>query len=145
MVEDAKRLGRKTGAGWYDYEDGRRTPAPAVEALIRDASAEAGIARRKVPAAEIRRRALAAMVQEATLLLEEGIAARPSDIDLVLVHGYGFPRWEGGPLHRADVEGASAVAATIDDLAAEDSRTWRVPGLLRRLAETNGRFADLGR
>ena len=141
MVEEAKRLGRKTGAGWYDYADGKVTPAPAVEALIRNALFEAGIRRRIVPEAEIRRRALAAMVQEATHLLEEGIAARPSDIDLVLVHGCAFPRWKGGPMHWADVEGPKVVAATIAGFAVRDPRTWHVPPLLRRLAAEGGRFA----
>ena len=143
MVEEAKRLGRKSGAGWYDYTDGKAAPSPAVEALIRDASQTAGIDRRAVGQGEIRRRALAAMVQEATRLLEEGIAARPSDVDLVLVHGYGFPRWRGGPMHWADAEGLKLVAATIDGLAVKDPRTWRVPPLLRRLAAEGGRFADL--
>jgi len=143
MVEEAKRLGRKSGAGWYDYAGGKASPSAAVEALIRDASQTAGIGRRAVGEGEIRRRALAAMVQEATRLIEEGIAARPSDVDLVLVHGYGFPRWRGGPMHWADAEGLKLVAATIDGLAVKDPRTWRVPPLLRRLAAEGGRFADM--
>jgi len=142
MVEEAKRLGRKTGAGWYDYVDGEGRPSPAVETLLRDASSEAGVRRRVVPEAEIRRRALCAMVQEASRLLEEGIAARPSDVDLVLVHGYGFPRWRGGPMHWADAEGLKVVAATIDGFAVKDPRTWHVPALLRALAAGGGRFAD---
>jgi 3-hydroxyacyl-CoA dehydrogenase len=142
MVEGAKRLGRKAGAGWYDYADGEGKPSPEVEALIRAASAEAGLRRRTVPEGEIRRRALGAMVQEATRLLDEGIAARPSDVDLVLVHGYGFPRWRGGPMHWADAEGLRVVAATIDGFAVKDPRTWQVPALLRALAAAGGRFAD---
>ncbi len=143
MVEKAKRLGRKTGAGWYDYDGGKASPSPVVEALVRAASGEAGIARRAVSDAEIRRRAVVAMVQEAARLLDEGIAARPADVDLVLVHGYGFPRWRGGPMHWADAEGLKIVAATIDGYALNDPRTWRTPPLLRRLAAAGGSFAGL--
>ena len=144
MVENARRLGRKTGAGWYDYADGKAAPSPVVERLIREVSAGAGIRRRSIGAEEIQRRALAAMVQEATRLLEEGIAARPSDVDLVLIHGYGFPRWRGGPLYWADAEDLRVVAATIDGYAVRDHRTWHVPALLRRLAAERSSFAEFG-
>jgi 3-hydroxyacyl-CoA dehydrogenase len=140
MVEQAKRLGRKTGAGWYDYVDGKATPSPTVEALILDEARAEGVTRRTVGAEEIRDRALCAMVQEATRLLEEGIAARPGDVDLVLIHGYGFPRWQGGPLHWADARGLPEVVALIDGFAAEDPRTWSTPALLRRLAAEGGAF-----
>lgn len=145
MVEEAKRLGRKVGAGWFDYAEGKGRPAPAVEALIVETAAAEGVARRVVPAEEIQARALCAMVQEATLLLEEGIAARPSDVDLVLIHGYGFPRWRGGPLHWADAQGLPEVVAMIEGFAAVDPRTWRVPALLRRLAAEGGSFEALGK
>ncbi|WP_290751135.1 3-hydroxyacyl-CoA dehydrogenase NAD-binding domain-containing protein [Amaricoccus sp.] len=142
MVEEARRLGRKSGAGWYDYAGGRPAPAPAVEALILDVAAQAGVARRPVGAAEIRDRALAAMVQEAARLLEEGIAARASDVDLVLIHGYGFPRWRGGPLHWAEAKGLPEVVGMIDGLAAGDPRTWQAPPLLRRFAAEGRGFAS---
>jgi 3-hydroxyacyl-CoA dehydrogenase len=94
----AGRLGRKTGAGWYRYEEGRKTADPAVVALVEKARAERGALAHPLSRDEIQDRALAAIVNEALLVLEDGIAARPSDIDLVLVNGYGFPRHLGGPL-----------------------------------------------
>lgn len=99
---EAGRLGRKTGSGYYRYdESGKLQPDEQVEALIVAASAEKGIVRRSLDAGEIQRRALAAIVNEAGLVLEEGVAFRPGDVDVVMVNGYGFPRWTGGPLYWA--------------------------------------------
>lgn len=95
------RLGRKTGAGWYRYEGGRRVPDPAVAALVEKARAERGSRPRPLSREEIQRRAMAAIVDEARLVLENNIAARASDIDLVLTYGYGFPKHRGGPLYWA--------------------------------------------
>jgi 3-hydroxyacyl-CoA dehydrogenase len=94
------RLGRKTGCGYYSYADGKRsgTTDDVVHGIIAQASAVRGITRRNLPAEEIQRRALMAMASEAALLLAEGVAARPGDVDVVLVHGYGFPRAQGGPV-----------------------------------------------
>ena len=93
------RLGRKTGAGYYAYPDGKPAPASdaTVRAIIEQASARRGLTRQSLSTDAIRRRVLLAMVNEAALLLAEGVASRPSDVDVVLVQGYGFPRWEGGP------------------------------------------------
>lgn len=92
------RLGRKVGAGYYGYAEngGKRTPAPEVRAIIERERQAKGVVPRVITVEEIQRRALMAMANEAALLLEEGVAERASDIDLVLVNGYGFPRWEGG-------------------------------------------------
>lgn len=97
------RVGRKSGAGYYTYTDGRQDAVTdaTVRGLIEAASTRRGVARRTLEAADIQRRALLAMVNEAALLLDEGVAQRASDIDVVLVNGYGFPRWEGGPVHWA--------------------------------------------
>ncbi|WP_434615675.1 3-hydroxyacyl-CoA dehydrogenase NAD-binding domain-containing protein [Azospirillum sp. B2RO_4] len=116
---EAGRLGRKTGAGYYRYADGGRgrQPDPAVRDLIDGASAEKGIARRTLDDDEIRRRALLAMMNEAAHLLAEGVAARPEDVDLVLVNGYGFPRWEGGPVFLARELGREALERDLDWLA----------------------------
>src|SRR5690606_20324040 len=99
---EMERLGRKTGAGYYDYDEkGRPQRSAVVEDVIVMASDAKGIERRSLDAREIQRRAIAAIVNEAGLVLEEEIAARASDIDVVLVNGYGFPRWLGGPLYWA--------------------------------------------
>ncbi len=113
------RFGRKTGAGWYRHPEGvrRGEPDEAVHELIRAESAAKGVARRPIDADEIVRRALAAIVNEAARLVGEGVAGRASDVDVALVHGYGFPRWVGGPVHWARThEGAARQA--IDEVAA---------------------------
>ena len=114
------RLGRKTGAGYYTYDEGGRPQrAPEVEALIAEASDAKGIARRTLAPQEIQQRAMAAIVNEAGLVLEEKIAARASDIDVVLVNGYGFPRWLGGPLYWASQQDPEKLAADCAASAAE--------------------------
>lgn len=112
------RLGRKSGAGWYAYdESGKRAPDPAVTALVEQARRDRGANPRTVSADEIQRRALAAIVNEALLVLQEGVAQRPSDVDLVLINGYGFPRHLGGPLHWANGKGRIELERDLDDLA----------------------------
>jgi 3-hydroxyacyl-CoA dehydrogenase len=133
------RLGRKTGAGWYRYppEAKKGVPDPEVRALIDSASAAAGIVRRPFAAEEIRSRALATLVNEAALLLAEGVAQRPSDVDLVFVYGYGFPRHEGGPLFRASRQDRAELAAALDRLAAATGFGFRrgdVPAVLAAYA-----------
>lgn len=99
---EAGRLGRKTGAGYYRYdEDGVAQPDPDVARITLAASAQKGIERRPLNSEEIQLRALGAIVNEAALVLAEGVATRPGDIDVALVNGYGFPRWKGGPVHWA--------------------------------------------
>ena len=115
------RLGRKTGAGYYAYVDGKqvRTTDEAVRAVIEQASARRGIARRTLAVADVQRRALLAMVNEAAQLVAEGIAARPTDVDVVLVQGYGFPRWEGGPVFWARQQDRKQLEAELKQLGAE--------------------------
>ncbi|WP_417683771.1 3-hydroxyacyl-CoA dehydrogenase NAD-binding domain-containing protein [Roseibium sp.] len=98
---EMERFGKRAGKGWYDYASGKAEPDPIVEALVIEASRTKGIERQDFSGEEIRHRLIAAMVNEACLLLGEGIAQRPSDVDVVLVHGYGFPKLKGGPLHFA--------------------------------------------
>jgi len=107
------------------------------------ASATAGIARRPFAPEEIAGRAVLAMIEEGFHILEEGIARRPSDIDLVLVHGYAFPRRRGGPMHYADRLGLPEVLARLRALAAEDPLSWRVPPLLERLVAEGKTLASL--
>jgi len=118
---EAGRLGRKTDAGYYTYKDGRqvKTTDALVRQTIEQASAQRGITRRSLVPEEIQRRALLAMVNEAALLLSEGIASRASDIDVVLVQGYGFPRWQGGPVFWARQQDRTVLEHDLQSLAAE--------------------------
>jgi 3-hydroxyacyl-CoA dehydrogenase len=95
---EAGRLGQKSGRGWYAYPDGKRTIDPQVTAIIEAARAAKGTSPRRFSAAEIQQRLLTAMAEEGEALLAEGIAARPGDIDLVMINGYGFPSHKGGPM-----------------------------------------------
>ena len=132
------RFGQKTGAGWYLYSPGNRKGEadPEVRKLIDAASSAKGISRQPFTAEKIYRRALVAMVNEAALLLEEGIAARPSDVDLVMVNGYGFPNYEGGPLFWASREDRRRLLADLDRLAEASGHGFRkgnVPAILDRM------------
>ncbi|KQO25609.1 3-hydroxyacyl-CoA dehydrogenase [Acidovorax sp. Leaf76] len=115
---EAGRWGRKTGAGYYRYPDGRTPEVDgATQALIAAARADKGIVARAISDEEIQRRALLALVNEALLLLTDGIAAHATDIDVALVNGYGFPRWEGGPVFWSRMRGQDALAKDLDMLA----------------------------
>jgi 3-hydroxyacyl-CoA dehydrogenase len=115
---EAGRLGRKTGAGYYRYDDdGKPHVDEAVHALIEQARRDKGIAPRRLDNDEICRRALLALVNEAALLLGEGVAERATDVDVAFVNGYGFPRWEGGPVFWARDRGEAALRADLDWLA----------------------------
>jgi 3-hydroxyacyl-CoA dehydrogenase len=101
---EAGRFGRKTGKGYYTYANGEKAVDPEVTALIEAASRDAGIERRSFSSSEIVERVMAAIVAEGRKILAEGIALRGSDIDLVLINGYGYPAWRGGPMFLAGVE-----------------------------------------
>jgi 3-hydroxyacyl-CoA dehydrogenase len=137
------RFGQKTGAGWYLYRDGRRLTDPEVSALVARASAARGIHRRSVVASAIQERVHAAMVNEAARIIADGIAARPSDIDVVLVHGYGYPAWRGGPLFEADAIGLAEMLRRVEAIAARDGPGWEPATLLRELVRQGRRFVDL--
>ncbi len=141
---DRGALGRKAGRGYY-LHDGTRPPPPnpEAEALIAEARARAGVTARPIPDDEIVARVMAAMVNEAARVVGAGVARRPLDVDVVLVHGYGFPRWRGGPMHWADAQGLDRIAAQITGWAAEDPAFWRPAPLLADLAARGARFADL--
>ncbi|ADZ71583.1 3-hydroxyacyl-CoA dehydrogenase NAD-binding domain-containing protein [Polymorphum gilvum] len=116
---EAGRFGRKTGMGWYLYPPGSRGDVdPQVTAVIEACAASKGIVRRTIPDDEIRARLLASMVNEAALLLGEGIAERASDVDLVLVNGYGFPALKGGPLHWAARQPRTEFLTSVDAMVA---------------------------
>ncbi len=130
------RLGRKAGAGYYTYAQGQQSRAtdPIVRELIEQASAQRGIVRRPLAAREIQRRALLAMVNEAALLLDEGVASRAADVDVVMVEGYGFPRWEGGPVFWARREERAQLQADLQELM-RDAGHGAVLGSLDRLLQ----------
>ena len=137
------RFGQKTGAGYYLHTDGKKTVDPVVTALVERASAERGLTRHDVPAARIQTRVLAAMANEGAKILGEGIAARPSDIDVVLVHGYGFPNWRGGPMHAADEMGLPAILDLVREMHAESGPGWEPAPLLEQLVADGQNFASL--
>jgi 3-hydroxyacyl-CoA dehydrogenase len=112
------RLGRKAEAGYYNYVDGKQQAAtePAVRLIIERASLERGISRSPIRAEAIQRRALLEMVNEAALLFAEGVAHRPGDIDVVLVNGYGFPAWVGGPVHWARTQSRAPLERELAQL-----------------------------
>ncbi|MDJ0824142.1 MAG: 3-hydroxyacyl-CoA dehydrogenase NAD-binding domain-containing protein [Rhodobacter sp.] len=139
---EAGWFGRKTGQGYYTY-DGAPEPNPGVARIIDEERAKAGIAPRRFTDADITDRTLTAMIAEAARVLGDGIALRPIDVDAVLLFGYGFPRFRGGPMHFADGIGAAALIDRIEGYAAEDPQFWQVPPLLRHLAATGQTFADL--
>ncbi len=136
-------FGQKTGAGFYVHRDGKRLPNPEVEALILRAAAERGVVRRPVSAEAIQQRVHATMVNEGARLLTAGIAARPSDIDVVLVHGYGYPAWRGGPMHEADEMGLDVVLRRVEAMHAEDGVGWEPAPMLREMAAAGRRFREL--
>jgi 3-hydroxyacyl-CoA dehydrogenase len=139
------RFGQKTGAGWYRYEKGDRTPLPdpAVEGVIMAESKRLGIARRAIGDDEILKRCIYALINEGAKILEEGIALRPGDIDIIYIYGYGFPAWRGGPMFYADLVGLKNVYDDICRFAQRDAEAWTPAPLLKRLAEQGKSFASL--
>jgi 3-hydroxyacyl-CoA dehydrogenase len=137
--------GQKTGSGYYLYEGRKALPSPTRAELCAALAADHGIARRTgITREEIFERLFFPMVNEAAFILDEGIAARGSDIDVVWTSGYGFPRWRGGPLFLADHIGLGRVVERLDHHAARSNDRhgyWAVAPLLRRLAETGGRIS----
>lgn len=139
------RFGQKTGSGFYRYEAGSREPLedPRVLALIEQCARQDGIARRDITDEEIVQRTMYALVNEGARILEEGIARRASDIDVIYVNGYGFPAYRGGPLFYADEQGLPAVLATIRRFHEAHGELWQPAPLLERLVAQGKRFADL--
>jgi 3-hydroxyacyl-CoA dehydrogenase len=133
------RFGQKTGAGWYDYVPGKHDAIPNADVvkMIEDHRAALGIAPRKISDEEIVQRLVFSLVNEAAHILEEGIAARASDIDMVYLLGYGFPVWRGGPMNYANELGLFNVVQAMHRFAQnplDDSRFWQPAPLLARLA-----------
>ena len=142
---DLGRLGQKSGKGWYRYDEGDRTPLrdPEVEQFIVEESARMGIQRQPMTEEDIIKRCLYGMVNEGARLLEQGIALRPSDIDITYLTGYGFPAHHGGPMYLADRIGLDKVLADIRRLSAQVGFWWQPAPLLEKLVREGKRFADL--
>jgi len=141
---EAGRFGQKTGAGYYKYEAGNRTPQPdpLVDDMIARVAHDAGVTRRTITDAEIVKRCVYALVNEASSILDEGIATRSGDVDVVWVYGYAFPAFRGGPLQFADEVGLANVYADIEQYAKADPDNWKPAPLLRELAHSGGTFAN---
>jgi 3-hydroxyacyl-CoA dehydrogenase len=138
-------FGQKTGRGYYLYPKGARvgTPDDEVLAIIDAERQRAGTTPRPFSNEEIMRRYLAAMVNEGARVVAEGIALRPLDVDVTLVHGYGFPRFRGGPMQYADMVGLPAILADIQAFALEDPLFWQPAALLVQLIEESRNFGSL--
>ena len=136
------RLGRKSGQGFYRYEGGRRRHNPEALALIESVSRELGIERRAISDAEILTRLLHPLVNEGAKILAEGIASRPGDIDVVYVHGYGFPAYKGGPMYWAEQDGLEKVIATLERLAPSHGQRWQPAARLLEAARRGGWDAE---
>jgi 3-hydroxyacyl-CoA dehydrogenase len=139
------RFGQKSGAGWYDYASGRRDaiPSAVVVRMIEDHRKALGITPRKIGDDEIVHRLVYALVNEGARLLEEGIASKASDIDMVYLTGYGFPLWRGGPMCYADRQGLYNVVRAMRKFAAnplDDAAFWQPAPLLAKLAAEGKSF-----
>ena len=142
---EAGRLGQKSGAGYYRYdpETRARQEDPVVSDIIEATRAELGITARELTAEEIVDRLTLALANEGARILEEGIAQRASDIDVVYCHGYGFPRFRGGPMHAAEARGLNAVAERIVHFQQTlNPDNWALAPLLERLASNGGSLKD---
>jgi 3-hydroxyacyl-CoA dehydrogenase len=138
------RYGQKTGAGWYKYEKGDRTPHPDpdVATIIKDVAAELGVSQKTFTDTEILQRLLFSSVNEACRILEEGKAYRASDIDVMWLHGFGFPRYRGGLMYWADGIGIKNVYNQIANWHQQYGERWAPSRLLRELAEAGTPFRE---
>jgi 3-hydroxyacyl-CoA dehydrogenase len=140
------RFGQKTGAGYYRYESGSREPKPdpAVAELIEQQARRLGVVRRAIDDQEIVDRCVYPLINEAARILEEGIAQRPGDIDVVWVNGYGFPRVRGGPMQFADETGLGHVLERLRAYAREYGAVFWTPApLIERLVAEDKTFSSL--
>lgn len=145
-LAEQDRLGQKTMAGVYRYEEGSRKPIPdpAVDAIIANFRKEQGITPRDITDQEILERCMFVMINEGAKILEEGVADRALDIDVVWIFGYGFPAYRGGPMFWADQLGLDTILNAVekyhDDIGGDQ---WKPSALLKRLVAEGKSFADL--
>lgn len=136
------RFGQKSGAGYYRYVEGRRDIDPLVTETIREVSARKGIARRSISGERVMTQIHATMVNEACRILDEGVVTRPIDVDQVLLHGYGFPVWRGGPLFEADRRGLDRVLDVVREVAGFAGKGYEPAPLLEAMARRGTTFAQ---
>lgn len=137
------RYGQKTGAGFYKYDENRnRIPDPEIEAMIKETAIADGIEQRDISKEEIIERTIYALINEGAKILEEGIALRAVDIDIIYLNGYGFPVWRGGPMFYADMIGLQKVYDRICEFHAQHGEHWQPAPLLKSLAEQGKTFED---
>lgn len=137
-------FGRKSGRGYYRYDDNPKgQPDPEIERLIEDARSKKGIRKRLFEDREIVERCLAAMINEGARVVEEGIALRPLDVDVTQLFGYGFPRWRGGPMKYADMQGVDAILKNIEHYREEDPYFWQPANLIVELVNIHSCFEEL--
>jgi 3-hydroxyacyl-CoA dehydrogenase len=138
------RRGQKTGAGYYDYDEQRNAkPSPVTEKIIRDFMAKAGGTPREITKDEILERCVYPMINEGAKILEEGIAIRPSDIDIVWINGYGWPVYRGGPMFYGDTVGLANVVAKLKEYGPKLGPQFKISPLLERMAAEGKRFQDM--
>jgi 3-hydroxyacyl-CoA dehydrogenase len=136
------RLGQKTGAGWYAYSSGKRVVDPTVTALVLDVSKQQKIIRKPIAAAIMQRQLRAVMVNEGAKILDERVVSRALDIDLVMIHGYGYPAWRGGPMFEADAIGLDGIVADMGAVHAQAGSGFEPAPLLLELARRGETFAQ---
>ena len=138
------RRGQKTGAGFYDYDEQRNArPSPVTEQIIKDFAVRSGNPQRQISDEEILERCIYAQINEGAKILEEGIAIRPSDIDIVWINGYGWPAYRGGPMFYADTVGLKHVVAKLQEYGPKLGKDFTISPLLEKLAAEGKRFQDL--
>jgi 3-hydroxyacyl-CoA dehydrogenase len=144
---EAGRLGQKTSAGFYDYQPGNRTPipSPVVEKMIKEFAAEHHIPQRTISDEEILEKSLYPMINEGAKILEEGIAIRPSDIDVIWIYGYGWPIYRGGPMFYADLVGVKKIYDKMVEFQKKEGDVWKPSALLEKLAKEGKGFKDFRR
>jgi 3-hydroxyacyl-CoA dehydrogenase len=144
MLVERGWLGQKTGSGFYRYEQGSRERLDNPEAIemFADEAARLGIEHRELPDEEIEHRCLCALINEGAKVLEEEVALRAADVDVVYTSGYGFPRFRGGPMFYADTLGLDTVLERMESFSKTlDSQYWEAAGLLRDLAKSGDAIA----
>ena len=141
---EQERFGQKNGRGFYNYSDGSRAPNPAPEneEIYVKVAEDNGFTRRDISDEEIVDRCILGLVNEGAKILEEGVAQRSSDMDIVYINGYGFPIWRGGPMFYANSIGLDKVLEKINKFAEKDQDFWKAADLLVALANNGGKFAD---